>query len=58
MAECIRQEEPESEDTCSKVYNDIKDSGDESIIVATLVVQSNLHQFEKNNIHHQIGLNM
>lgn len=38
MAECIRQEEPESEDTCSKVYNDIKDSGDESILVATLVV--------------------
>lgn len=38
MAECIRQEEPESEDPCSKVYNDIKDSGDESIIVATLVV--------------------
>lgn len=38
MAEFIRQEEPDSENTCSKVYNDIRDSGDESIIVATLVV--------------------
>lgn len=37
MAEFIRQKEPDSENS-SKVYNDIKDSGDESIIVATLVV--------------------